>query len=398
MPDQGVIYIDAVELQNKRILLRDDLNVSMNPDATIADDARLRQSLPTIQHLLKNGNKLIIISHLGRPKAREEKYSLKPVGKALQAYLEGYTVTVIDDFLTADPGVFQAQKNNEVFLLENIRYYPEEKQNDAAFVKKLAALADVYVNDAFGVCHRTDASVVGLPHEIPSYGGLLLQKEITMISKILKDPQKPIVALLGGAKISTKINLIDRLLEIADHLIIGGGLANTFLSAQGLEIGKSFNEYDMAETARRLLFLAEQKHTSIVLPLDVVVTNDGEEKGKSIIKNVKDVTKNDQILDIGPETQAKFGAIIAKGKTIVWNGPVGLIENPDFRRGTDFIYYAITENQEAISIVGGGDTLAAISKKEYLDKITHISTGGGAMLEFIEKGTLPGIEALKTAG
>ncbi len=390
-----VTFIDQTEIKNKRVLMRVDFNVSMNQNYTIADDARIRQALPTIQHLLDNGNKLIIVSHLGRPKGREEKYSMKIVAEQLQKYLPNNHIKLIPDFLTDPDGILTNQEDHEVYMLENIRYYIEEKQDDAEFAKKLAALGEVFVNDAFGVCHRADASVVGVPLHIPSYGGLLLKKELEMISKIIDNPQKPLVTILGGAKISTKINLIDRLMEVADFLLIGGGMANTFLSAQGYEVGKSFNEYEQEENARRILFAAAQKHTQIILPSDVVVGDPNLSMNPGLIKKVNEVSKEDQILDIGPETQAKFGSIINKAKTIVWNGPVGLFENPEFRRGTDFIYYSITQNNEAVSIVGGGDTLSAISKKEYLDKITHISTGGGAMLEYIELGTLPGIEALK---
>ena len=395
MPDTGVHYIDEVDIHDQQILLRDDLNVSMNKDSTIADDARLKQSLPTIKFLLEKNNRLIVMSHLGRPKNKEPEFSLKPVAEKMQSYLPGYTVTIVPDFTTADPAIFANQKLNEILMLENIRYYAQEKSNDPEFVKKLASFGQVYVNDAFGVCHRADASVVGLPGVLPAYGGLLLKKEVTMISRIIQNPAKPVVAILGGAKISTKINLIGRLMEVADYLLIGGGLANTFLSAQGLEIGKSFIEYDKVENARRLLFDAAQKHTAIMLPSDVIVGNPDDKETGGILKKINELGKEDQILDLGPETQAKYGAVIAKAHMIVWNGPVGFIENAKYKLGTDFIYYAITQNAEATSIVGGGDTLAAISKDEYLDKITHISTGGGAMLEFIEKGTLPGIEALK---
>ena len=388
-------YIDDVEIKNKRVLLRVDFNVSLNPNSTIADDARIQQALPTIEYLLKNHNRLIIVSHLDRPKFRDPKLSLKPVVKRLQEYLDkNYHVKLINDFLTEDPQTFQNQKPDTVFMLENIRYYPEEGANDRTFIKKLAALADVFVNDAFGVSHRSNSSVTGVPEYLPSYGGLLLKKEIQMISKVIDKPKKPLVAIIGGAKISSKISLIGKLTEIADYLLIGGGLANTFLCAHEYNIGKSFCEYEEVQQPRKLLFLAARKHTAIILPDDVVVAANKTSTVTQVCK-VDEVQKNDSIFDIGPETQAKFGAIIAKAKTIIWNGPVGLTENPQFKRGTDFIYYAITQNTEATSIVGGGDTLAAISKKEYLDKITHISTGGGAMLEFIEKGNLPGIEALE---
>lgn len=395
MPLSDISFIDNTKPADKRVLLRVDFNVSLTDTFTIADDARIRQALPTIKQLLVNNNRLIIASHLGRPKAREDKYSLKIVAEKLHEYLPDNPIRLVNDFLSEPHETFANQQPKEILLLENIRYYPEEKNNDPGFIKKLSELADVFVNDAFGVCHRADASVVGVAQVLPPYGGLLLKKEIEMISKITHNPHKPVVAILGGAKISSKINLIGKLMEIADFLLVGGGMANTFLSAQGNEIGKSFTEYDETENARRLLFLAAQKNTAIVLPSDVVIGDMKNSVNGGITKRSNEISKEDTILDIGPETQARYGAIINKAKTIVWNGPVGYFENPAFRRGTDFIYYAITQNQEATSIVGGGDTLAAISKKEYLEKITHISTGGGAMLEYIEKGTLPGIEALR---
>jgi len=373
-----------------------DFNVTLNPDSTIADDFRIKQSLPTIKYLLTRKNKLILISHLDRPKGPDPKYSLKPVVKDLQNYLLEYKVTLTDNLDPHNP-VFKNQKENEIVFLENIRFWKEEKKNNPVFAKKLAKLGEVFVNDAFGVCHRENASVVGIPKYLPSFGGLLLKKEIETIKKAIEKPKHPFVAIIGGAKISTKIALIDRLLEIADYLLIGGGLANTFLCAQGLNMGKSYCEVDKVEIARRILFKAAKSKTAIILPEDVVVGEPEIKENSGKVLKVEEIEKeeNGAILDIGPETQAKFASIIAKARTIIWNGPLGYIENPSFRRGTDFIYYCITENQEAVSIVGGGDTLAAISKKEYLDKITHVSTGGGAMLEFIERGTLPGIEALK---
>ncbi len=387
--------IDDNKIFGKRVILRADFDVSLNPNFTIADDVRIRNNLPTINLLLKNKNKLICIAKLDRPKARNPKYSLKIVVDKLQDYLPNYKIKLVDDFLTADRRIFDDQKENEILVLENIRFYKEEKKNDPQFAQKLAALGDVYVNDAFAVSHRPEASVVGIPEYLPSYAGLLLKKEVEMISQAIKKPRKPVVAILGGAKISTKIIIIDKLMEIADYLLIGGGLANTFLLAEGNEIGKSFYEYEEIEKARRLLFMAAKKHTAIILPSDVIIGDLKNTKHGGIVKKIGEILSNANILDIGPETQAKFGSIIAQAKTIIWNGPVGYFENSEYRRGTDFIYYSITQNQQATSIVGGGDTLSAISKKEYLDKITHISTGGGAMLEFIEKGTLPGLEVLK---
>lgn len=390
-----VTYIDETEIKNKTVLLRADFDVSLNPNYTIADDARIKQNIPTLQYLLKNKNKLICIAKLDRPKKRDSKFSLKVVAKRLQEYFPHYKVRLIEDFLTADKKVFNEQKENEILLLENMRFYEENKKNSPEFAKKLAVLGNVYVNDGFAVSHRTEAWIVGVPKYIPSYGGLLLKKEIEMISKAVNKPKKPVVAIIGGAKITSKMPLIHKLTEVADYVLIGGGLANTFLCAQGLEIGKSFCEYEAVSMARKLLFHAAQKNTAIVLPSDVIIGEQDNNVNGGEIKKIDEIPQGAVILDIGPETQAKYGSIITKAKTIVWNGPVGYFENPAFRRGTDFIYYSIAQNSQATSIVGGGDTLSAISKKEYLDKITHVSTGGGAMLEFIEKGTLPGIEALK---
>lgn len=392
MKFDSIVYIDQVEIRNKRVLMRVDFNVSLTKHRTIEDDVRIQQAIPTLRHLLEHNNKLIIVSHLGRPKERDPKYSLDVVAKKLHAYLPHYTITVVPDFLT-DRSAIENQGEHEIILLENIRFYPEEKKNDEEFTKQLASLADVYVNDGFGVSHRNSASVVGVTQLLPSYAGLLMKKEIINISKVIEAPKKPFVAILGGAKISSKIHLIERLIEIADDLILGGGIANTFMLAQGYEIGKSLAETEDVEVAKRLLFHAVQKNTRVIFPSDVVVSA-SMNGGRTHVTKVDEVPKDKYILDIGPETQAVIGSVIAQAATIVWNGPVGYFENEAFRRGTDFIYYSITENSHAVSIVGGGDTLAAISKKEYLEKITHISTGGGAMLEFIEKGSLPGIDAL----
>jgi len=390
-----ITYIDEVEIKNKRILLRLDLNVSLDAKNQIANDARLQQVLPTIKHLLKHNNKIIIVSHLGRPtrERRNSKFSLSVVATRLQQYLENNQVTLVDDYKKSDDA-FATQTNKEIIVLENIRFFPGEKQNNPEFSRSLAQLADIYVNDAFAVSHRTEASIVGIPTQLPSYGGILLKKEISMMDRVIKDPKKPVVVILGGSKISTKINLIDQLMKLANHLLVGGGIANTFLASQDIEVGQSIYEYGEKENARRLLYEARRKKTMIMLPVDAVCGKVGSEDNVTV-KKIEDIKRSDNILDIGPETQAIWGATIANAKTIIWNGPVGYFENQAFRRGTDFIYYMITQNDSATSVVGGGDTLAAISKKEYLDKITHISTGGGAMLEYIEKGTLPGIEALK---
>ncbi len=393
--NHSIPTIDKSNIQNKKVLLRVDFDVSLNPDLTIADDARIRQNLPTIKYLLKNHNKLICVAKLDRPKGRDPKLSLQVAVDRLKTYLPNYIITLVDDFLTTDKKTFEKQKEKEILVLENIRFYPQEKENDQEFVKKLASLADIYVNDAFAMCHRKEASIIGVPLYIPSFAGLLLKKEIETISETIRHPKKPFVVIVGGAKISTKLPFIQKLTALADYVLLGGGLADNFLKAKGYEIGKSIVEEDELEETKKLLALSNQEKTRIVIPSDVIVEASDNRGNGGEVRKIDQVGKNDVILDIGPQTQANFGTIIARAKTIIWNGPVGYFENQSFRRGTDFIYYSITQNTNVVSIVGGGDTLAAISKKEYLEKITHISTGGGAMLEFIENGTLPGIEALK---
>jgi len=383
-----ITYIDETSIKDKTVLLRVDFNVSLNPNYTIADDARIQQSLPSINYLLKNNNRLVILSHLGRPKGVDKKFSLKIVVNRLKKYLPQVDIGLYENLDEIKNG------KETIRFLENIRFFPKEKDYSNLFAKKLASLADVYVNDAFGVCHRTDTSVIGPPKFITGYGGLLLKKELVMLDKVIKNPKKPIVAIIGGAKVSTKIGLLEKLARLVNYLIVGGGLANTFVCAQGKEVGTSFCEYELVQQARKLLSLSKKNRALIILPVDAVVATTKEDKISEVVK-IDKIPSNKSIFDIGPETKAQIGGIIAKAKTIIWNGPVGYFENPVFRRGTDFVYYSIAHNNQATSIVGGGDTLAAISKKEYLDKITHLSTGGGAMLEYIEKGTLPGIEALK---
>lgn len=386
-------FIDEVDIRDKTVLLRVDFNVSLNPDHTIANDERVKRALPTIKYLLERNNRLILLSHLGRPKGVDQKgvdqsLSLRPVVGRLKDFLPDVKIALY-------PTIEELEKGKETIrFLENIRFFPEEKDYSTNFAKKLAALADVYVNDAFGVCHRADTSVVGPPKFLPAFGGLLLKKEVIMIGKVIENPQSPVTAIIGGAKISTKIGLLEKLSTIVDFLIIGGGLANTFLCAQGISIGDSFCEYEATEAAHKFLAKKRGEKPEIVLPEDALIADDKNSSNPKTVL-INQIPQGMAIFDLGPKTLAKIGQIIAQSKTIIWNGPVGYFENPLFRNGTDFIYYSIAQNNQVVSVVGGGDTLAAISKKEYLDKITHVSTGGGAMLEFIEKGTLPGIEALK---
>ncbi len=366
-----VTYIDEVGIVNKRVLLRVDFNVSLSKDrTTITDDTRIKETLSTINLLLKHNNKLIIIAHLGRPENRSPQFSLKIVADRLQKYLLNYQVVLIEDFLTNYPA---QQLSQQIFLLENIRFYPQEKTREENFINQLASLGDIYVNDAFGVCHRKTVSVIDLPKKRPGFGGLLLKKEITALMPIIANPQKPFITIIGGAKISTKIDLIRNLGKKVDQIIIGGALANTFLASLGQEVGASFYEKDQLENAYQL---KQELGEKLVLPIDLV-------------------TVENKILDIGPKSQKLFQEIIARAKTIIWNGPVGLFEDPRFTGGSQAILEAIIANQKAYSVVGGGDTLAFIKNKPHLDKISHISTGGGALLELLEKETLPGIEALK---
>ena len=388
-------FIDEVTITNKTILLRVDFNVSLNPNHSIADDARIKQSLPTIEYLLKHHNKIILIAHLGEPEKRNAGDSLAPVLKRLQESLPNNKIVMVEDFI-ADPEQLSKQAPTEIILLENIRFYPGEQANDPEFSKQLAALGEIYVNDAFSVSHRKAASIVGLPELLPSYGGLLLKKEITVLDGIMKHPKKPFVAIIGGKKISTKIKFIQKLTAVADYVLVGGGLANTFLAGAGHPVGKSLISEEDISLAKELLAHAKRESTQLLLPTDVVV-GESLDSTTSEVRKANAIEKDEEALDVGPETLADFGKVIDEANTIVWNGPIGYMENQEFKRGTDFLYYTITNNDHATSVVGGGDTLSAINNKEYLNKITHISTGGGAMLEFIENGTLPGIEALKKA-
>ncbi|QQG40726.1 MAG: phosphoglycerate kinase [Candidatus Levyibacteriota bacterium] len=355
---KNIKLLSQNKIENKRVLLRVDFNVPLTDDLQITDDVRIVKSIQTMQLLLKNNNKIILVSHLGRPQGRDEKLSLKPVADYLKKTFTQNSITLVTDFLT------QSQTPNDITLLENIRYYEGEDKNDDAFAKQLASIADVYINDAFGVSHRNAASIVGITKFLPSYCGLLLEKEITAVTKIMDNPKRPLVAIIGGAKISTKIVLLEKLLDIVDYLLLGGGIANTFLQNQQPEI------------TQKILNLAKEKNVLLLLPIDKVGIED-------------------KILDIGPKTEKLFSETIKKANTIIWNGPVGLIEDKRFTKGTQSIFTAITQNDHAFSLVGGGDTLASVSGNKDIDKITHVSTGGGAMLELIEKGTLPGIEALK---
>jgi len=387
-------YIDEATIAHKTVLVRVDFNVSLNPNNSIADDARIKQALPTLEYLLKHHNKLILIAHLGEPEKRNPADSLTRIAKRLQEYLPHNKIHFVEDF-TTPTHAFLEQKENEIILLENIRFYPGETKNDPLFTKHLATLGEIYVDDAFSVCHRKHTSIVGLPTLLPSYGGLLLKKEVIYLSEIIKNPKKPYVAIIGGKKITTKIKFISKLASLADSILLGGGLANTFLAALGYKIGKSIVAKEEIDVAKQLLSLAKKEKRTILLPKDVVVGKSTESK-QSEIKKIDHIEKDDRVLDIGPETQADFGAIIEQAKTIVWNGPMGVFEMPAFAKGTLDIAKAVAAatTAGATSIVGGGDSVAAVHQSGVSSKISHISTGGGASLEFLGGAKLPGVEAL----
>jgi len=390
-----IIFIDEVEIANKKVLVRVDYNVSFKKDGSINDDTRIKNSIPTLELLLKGGNKLILMSHLGKPKGRDMAFSMRPVAERLQTYLPDYTVRLIDDFLSPQTSdICKGQSEKEIFVLENTRFYEGEKKNDPVFSKQLADLAEVYVDDAFGSAHRAHASTVGVTSFLPSYGGLLLKKEVQMIKKVIEAKDRPVVAIIAGAKISSKIGLIEKLMNVADSVLIGGAMTNNFLKAQGLEIGKGLVELDSVLEAKRLLDIAAKENKHIVLPIDRRIGLQTDEASEPIVKEIKDIAPEDETLDIGPKTEKLFADIISQAKTILWNGPVGYFENPQFEKGSIAIYNSIIQNSSAVSVLGGGDTLSVIKKLPNKDKITHISTGGGAMLELIEKGTLPGLDAL----
>jgi phosphoglycerate kinase len=382
-----------LEVQGKRVLVRVDFNVPMQ-DGQITDDRRIRESLPTIQYLLERGAKVILMSHLGRPKGKPDpQYSLRPVAERLSELL-GRPVRFLEDCVgEAVEQAVQAMAPGEVVLLENLRFHPEEEANDDGFARALARLGDLYVNDAFGSAHRAHASTEGIAHYLPAVAGFLMEKELRYLGSVLTQPERPFVAILGGAKVHDKIGVIQNLLPKVDRLLIGGGMAFTFLKAQGYEIGRSLLDSDSLEFARRVLQEAGQK---IVLPVDVVVAPSPEAETQAQVVPVDQIPPDQMGLDIGPQTVARFREIVRLARTIVWNGPLGLFERAAFAEGTRGVLQAVAESG-ATSILGGGDTAAAAEQLGFADRITHISTGGGAALEFLEGRTLPGVAVLMDA-
>jgi len=389
--------IKNINVKNKRILLRVDYNVSLDDGFKVTDDYRIRQTLPTIDYLAQKNCTIFLLSHFGRPKGkRNKKYSLKPVYEHLKKIYprKVYFETIDYSNKKNQSKLKNKYKEGSIVLLENIRFYPQEKENSKKFAKKLAPLGEIFVNDAFGVCHRLQTSITAVTHFLPSVAGLLLEKEINVISNAIEKPKSPLVAVIGGAKVETKVNLIGKLLEKADYCLIGGKIASIFLKAWGYKLKKVKVDYEIIEQAKHLFWKAARSNTAMLLPTDVHLGDLKANKtnGTCLINKIPPQWEP---LDIGPKTQAEYGSIIAKAGTIIWNGPMGVFEKKEFSNGTEFIYYSIAQNKTSNSIVGGGDTLAALKKKEYLKTIDHVSTGGGAMLQFIETGTLPGIQALQ---
>ncbi len=389
--------VEDISVQGKKVLVRCDFNVPLK-DGVITDDNRIQGALPTIKYLLANGAAVILCSHLGRPKGEfNMKYTLAPVAKRLSECL-GIEVALASDVVGEDAvAKAAALKSGECMLLENVRFHAEEEKNNPEFAKKLADLADIYVNDAFGTAHRAHASTAGVADYLPAVCGYLINKEITIMGKALADPDRPLVAILGGAKVSDKLNVINNLLEKVDTLIIGGGMAYTFLKAQGKGIGKSLLDESKLDYCVEMMKKAEEKGVKLLLPVDTVCAKSFPDPIDAEIETVtvsSDAIPEDmQGLDIGPATRELFANAVMSAKTVIWNGPMGVFENPTLAVGTKAVAQALADS-DAITIVGGGDSAAACQTLGFGDKITHISTGGGASLEFLEGLELPGIACL----
>ncbi|MGB9836971.1 MAG: phosphoglycerate kinase [Candidatus Saccharicenans sp.] len=390
-------FVEELEVKGKTVFLRVDFNVPLDENLNIRDDTRIKASLPTIKYLVEKGAKLVVASHLGRPKGQfNPKMSLKPVAARLAELLPGVRVTMAPDVIGPEVNRLKNElKEGEILLLENVRFYKQETDNDPEFARQLAEGCQVFVNDAFGSCHRAHASVVGIASYVPEKAaGYLLKKEVDYLSRITHHPEKPYVAILGGAKIEDKIPVLEGLVSKADVLLIGGAMAYTFLKAQGRQVGKSLVEEDKLEVARDIMKKAEANGVKLLLPVDHVLTSSIDSQQIVSISDVYPLPEDLMGVDIGPKTIEEYRKQIKAAKTIFWNGPLGVFEVEAFSRGTVEIAKAVAESG-ALSVVGGGDSIAAIHKAGVADKISHISTGGGASLEFVGYGTLPGIEALK---
>lgn len=387
-----------VDVRGKRVLVRVDFNVPLDARGQITDDTRIRAALPTITYLLGQQAAVVLMSHLGRPAGQSDpQYSLRPVAARLSELL-GQDVALAPDCIgSAVQAQVQALAPGQVLLLENLRFHKEEEKNDPAFAAQLAQLGDIYVNDAFGTAHRAHASTEGVAHLLPAYAGFLMEKELNFLGKALEHPQRPLVAIVGGAKVSDKIAVLDRLIALADAILIGGGMANTFLKARGFEMGDSLVEDGKLAEARRLMELAQQRQIHFLLPTDVVIADRFAADARAQVVAADQVSPGWRILDIGPATLASFRSELANAQTIIFNGTLGVAEFPQFAQGTNAIIAELVARTQAGAtvIIGGGDSAAAVEAAGAADKVTHVSTGGGASLEFLEGRVLPGVAALR---
>ena len=386
--------VKDIDVENKRVLVRVDFNIPLDKNGQVADDTRITSALPTISYLVENNAKVILVSHLGRPKGKvDERYKMDPVASRLSEIM-GKRVVKVDDCVGEVPkAAIERMQWGDVLLLENVRFHPEEEKNDEQFASQLSELADIFVNDAFGAAHRAHASTAGVAEFLPAVAGLLMEKELEALSRLLASPERPFVAIIGGAKVSDKIAVISNLMEKVDILIIGGGMANTFLKAQGNDVGKSLLEADKVDLAKGLIAEAKSKGVKLLLPVDVVVAPGTAPDTQYKTVPVKQIPAEWMALDIGSESVDRFTEAITTAKTAFWNGPMGVFEMEPFAGGTEAIARALAEI-DGITVVGGGDSVSAVIKAGVADKITHISTGGGASLEFLEGRELPGLVAL----
>ncbi len=387
--------VKDVYVTGKRVFVRVDFNVPIDEEGNITDDTRIRAAMPTIEYLTNSNAKVILASHLGRPKGEINlKFSLRPVAEELSRLLNRKILFSSDCIGPEAAEKVNKMNDGDILLLENLRFHKEEEENDAHFAKELASLADIYVNDAFGTAHRAHASTSGIAKFLPGVAGFLMEKEITTMGNAIENPDRPFVAILGGAKVSDKIGVVENLINKVDCLLIGGGMGYTFIKAQGYEIGKSLLETDKIKLARELMRQADAKKVKLILPVDTVAADRLSEDAEHEVLNIEKIPADKMGLDIGPKTAELFSKEIKKAKTVVWNGPMGVFEMEPFATGTRKIAQAMSECKGK-TIVGGGDSVAAIEQMGFRDSMTHISTGGGASLEFLEGKELPGISALQ---
>ncbi|MEH7094971.1 phosphoglycerate kinase [Neobacillus vireti] len=383
-----------IDVKGKRVFCRVDFNVPMQ-DGKITDETRIRAALPTIQYLMEQGAKVILASHFGRPKGQVvEEMRLTPVGVRLSELIGKEVKKADEAYGDSVKAMIDTMSEGDVLLLENVRFYPGEEKNDPELAKNFAELADVYVNDAFGAAHRAHASTEGIAHLLPAVSGFLMEKELDVLGKALSNPERPFTAIIGGAKVKDKIGVIENLLELVDNLIIGGGLAYTFVKAQGHEVGKSLLEADKLDLANSFIEKAKQKGVNFYMPVDVIVADDFSADANKKVVSIEEIPADWEALDIGPKTAEIYRDVIQKSKLVIWNGPMGVFEIDAFAGGTKAVAEALAESEGTYSVIGGGDSAAAVEKFDLADKMSHISTGGGASLEFMEGKALPGVVAL----